>query len=175
MECAVSHAAGLVLREDPLHDFGRVGDDAQLVQSEPAQELALMRLTLDDHFVGQFDRLRGSIYHPGEQAYLRVTPMKGTHHFGIKGKLAPRYISPFRILAKHGYVAYKLELPPKLSHVHDVFHVSQLHHCFKDPHRLVDHEMLKLQDDLSYKEHPIRILDQAECRTRQKVIKLLKV
>ena len=42
----------------------------------------------------------GSIYQPGEQAYLRVTPMKGTHRFGIKGKLAPRYIGPFRILAR---------------------------------------------------------------------------
>jgi hypothetical protein len=53
--------------------------------------------------------------------------------------------------------------------------VSQLRRCFKDPHRAVDHEMLELQDDLFYKEHPIRILDQAERRTRQKVIKFLKV
>jgi hypothetical protein len=72
-------------------------------------------------------------------------------------------------------VAYKLELPPQFSHIHDVFHVSQLRRCFKDPHHAVDHEMLKLQDDLSYKEHPIRILDQAERRTRQKVIKFPKV
>ena len=60
-----------------------------------------------------------------EKAYLRVTPLKGTHRFGIKGKLAPRYIGPFRILAKRGEVAYQLELPPHLSRVHDVFHVSQ--------------------------------------------------
>ena len=115
------------------------------------------------------------VYQPGEQAYLRVTPFKGTHRFGIKGKLAPRYIGPFRILARRGEVAYQLELPPNLSQVHDVFHVSQLRRCFKDPIRAVDHEVLELQEDLSYQEYPIRILDQAERRTRQKSTKFLKV
>jgi hypothetical protein len=115
------------------------------------------------------------VYQPGEQAYLRVTPMKGTHRFGIKGKLAPRYIGPFRILARRGEVAYQLQLPPNLSQVHDVFHVSQLRRCFKDPIRAVDHEELELREDLSYQEYPIRILDQVEHRTRQKVTKFLKV
>ena len=72
-------------------------------------------------------------------------------------------------------MAYQLELPPKFSHVHDVFHVSQLRHCFKDPHREVDPELIEVQDDLTYKEHPIRILEEAERRTRQKVTKFLKV
>ena len=101
--------------------------------------------------------------------------MKGAHRFEIKGKLAPRYIGPFTILERRGKVAYQLELPPNLSQVHDVFHVSQLRRCFKDPIRAVDHEVLELQQDLSYKEHPVRILDQAERRTRQKAIKFLKV
>jgi hypothetical protein len=48
------------------------------------------------------------IYQPGDQAYLRVTPMWGTHCFGIKGKLVPRYIGPFKVLAKRGEVAYLL-------------------------------------------------------------------
>ena len=72
-------------------------------------------------------------------------------------------------------MAYQLELPPNLSQVHDVFHVSQLLRCFKDPIQGVDHEVLELQQDLSYREHPVRILDQAERRTRQKAIKFLKV
>ena len=114
-------------------------------------------------------------YEVGEKAYLRVTPMKGTHRFGIKGKLAPRYIGPFRILAKQGEVAYQLELPPHLSSVHDVFHVSQLRRCFSDPIRGVDHETLDLQDNLTYREYPVRILDQAECVTRHQNIKFLKV
>ena len=113
-------------------------------------------------------------YQPGEQAYLRVTPMKGTHRFGIKGKLAPRYIGPFRIIARRGPVAYQLELPSNLSQVHDVFHVSQLRRCFKEPSRTVDHEMLELQEDLSYREQPIRILEEAERRTRQKTNQVLK-
>src|SRR4051812_18244746 len=104
---------------------------------------------------------REESYNLDEKAYLRVTPLKGTQRFGIKGKLAPRYIRPFHILAKRGQVAYQLELPSHLSQVHDVFHVSQLRRCFKDPIPEVDHEMLDLQDDLSYQEYPICVLDSA--------------
>jgi hypothetical protein len=124
----------------------------------------------------QYDRHHKDMtYEIGDQAYLRVTPLKGTHRFGIKGKLAPRYIGPFRILAKRGEVAYQLELPPHLSRVHDVFHVSQLRRCFSDPIRGVDHETLDLQDNLTYREYPVRILDQAERVTRRQNIKFLKV
>src|SRR3954466_7400668 len=76
---------------------------------------------------------RQESYNLDEKAYLRVTPLKGTQRFGIKVNLAPRYIRPFRILTKRGQVTYQLELPPHLSRVHDVLHVSQLRHCFKDP------------------------------------------
>jgi hypothetical protein len=61
--------------------------------------------------------------------YLKVSPMRGLRHFKIRGKLAPRYIGPFKILEQRGEVAYQLELPPQLSDVHDVFHVSQLKKC----------------------------------------------
>jgi hypothetical protein len=61
--------------------------------------------------------------------YLKVSPMRGLHHFKIRGKLAPRYIGPFKILEQRGEVAYQLELPPHLSDVHNVFHVSQLRKC----------------------------------------------
>ena len=118
---------------------------------------------------------RDMIYNPGDQAYLRVTPMRGTHRFGIKGKLAPRYVGPFKVLARRGEVAYLLELPEKLSKVHAVFHVSQLKMCFKDPGCAVDHELIDLQEDLTYREHPVRILDEADRRTRNKSIKFLKV
>jgi hypothetical protein len=63
--------------------------------------------------------------------YLRVSPIKGVKRFGMKGKLAPRYIGPFPILEKCGTVAYKLDLPPYLVGVHDIFHVSQLMKCLK--------------------------------------------
>jgi hypothetical protein len=58
--------------------------------------------------------------------YLKVSPMRDLHRFKVRGKLAPRFIGPFKILEKRGEVAYQLELPPQLSDVHDLFHVSQL-------------------------------------------------
>jgi hypothetical protein len=117
---------------------------------------------------------RDVTYEPGEKAYLRVTPFKGTHRFQVKGKLAPRYIGPYKILAKRGAVAYELELPSSLSTVHNVFHVSQLRKC-PAPTEEVRAEDLNLKEDLTYREHPVRILEEAERKTRRRTIKFLKV
>jgi hypothetical protein len=111
-------------------------------------------------------------YEIGEKAYLRVTPLKGVHRFGIKGKLAPRYVGPF---PKCGELAYQLELPSIFPDVHDVFHVSQLKRCFKDPVRGVNHTTIDLQEDLTYHEYPISIIDEAERKTRGQTIRFLKV
>jgi hypothetical protein len=62
----------------------------------------------------------------GDFVYLKVSPMWGFRQFKIREKLAPRYIGPLKILEQRGEVSYQLELPPQLSNVHDVFHVSQL-------------------------------------------------
>ena len=115
------------------------------------------------------------VYQIGEKAYLKVSPLRGVRRFGIKGKLAPRYVGPFPIIAKRGELSYQLELPDGFPRVHDVFHVSQLRRCFKDPIRGVDHQILDLQPDLSYREHPIRILAESERKTRRKTTKFLKV
>ena len=69
------------------------------------------------------------VYEIGDRAYLRVSPLGGVKRFGVKGKLAPRFVGPYRVLERMGEVAYKLELPEGLSGVHDVFHVSQLKKC----------------------------------------------
>jgi hypothetical protein len=61
--------------------------------------------------------------------YLKVSPIRGIHRFRVKGKIAPRYVEPFKIVDRKGEVAYQLKLPPQLSEVHDVFHVSQLKKC----------------------------------------------
>jgi hypothetical protein len=71
-------------------------------------------------------RCRPLEFEVGDQVYLRVSPMKGMKRFGVKGKLAPRYIRPFPILKMCGTMAYKLDLPPSLVGVHGTFHVSQL-------------------------------------------------
>jgi hypothetical protein len=85
--------------------------------------------------------------------------MKGVKRFEVKGKLAPRYIGPFLILEKCGNVAYKLELPSSLVEVHDIFHVSQLNKCLKTLMDVVLPKVAPLEADLTYPEHPIKILD----------------
>jgi hypothetical protein len=94
--------------------------------------------------------------------YLRVSPTRGMKRFGIKGKLAPRYIGPFLILARLGNVAYRLELPPALVGVHNVFHVSQLKKCLKPPMDVIVDDVSPLDADLSYPEHPVKILDRQD-------------
>jgi hypothetical protein len=101
--------------------------------------------------------------------------MKGVKRFGVKGKLSPRYIGPFPILEKCGKVAYKLELPPSLAGVHDIFHVSQLNKCLKAPVDVILSKVAPLETDLTYPEHPIKILNQNSRVTRRKTIKFYKV
>jgi hypothetical protein len=85
--------------------------------------------------------------------------MKGVNRFRVKGKRAPRYIVPFLILERYGPVAYRLQLPETLSPVHNVFHVSQLKKCLRVPNRTIDVVDVALEPDLTYSEHPIRVLD----------------
>jgi hypothetical protein len=111
----------------------------------------------------------------GDHVYLRVSPMKGVKRFGVKGKLAPRYIRSFPILEKCGIVAYKLDLPPSLARVHNIFHMSQLKKCLKAPVDVVFSEVTPLKTDLSYPQHPINILDQKDHVMRRKTIKFFKI
>jgi hypothetical protein len=111
----------------------------------------------------------------GDHVYLKISPMKGMKRFGVKGKLSPRYIGPFPILEKCGKVSYKLELPPSLVGVHDIFHISQLKKCLKAPVDVVLQEVTPLETDLRYPEHLIKILDQKSRVTRRKTIKFYKI
>jgi hypothetical protein len=101
--------------------------------------------------------------------------MRGTRRIKVKGKLAPRYVSPFKIISHKGEVAYQLELSPQLSDVHDVFHVSQLKKCLRAPEEHLPMEELDLGGDLTYNERLIKILDMVEQVTHNKVIKMCKV
>jgi hypothetical protein len=78
-------------------------------------------------------RRRDHSFKVGDFVYLKVSPMRGTRRFKVKGKLVPRYITPFQILDRKGEVAYQLELPSQLLDVHDVFHMPQLKKCLQVP------------------------------------------
>ena len=97
----------------------------------------------------------------GNYVYLKVSPLRGLRRFKVKGKLSPRYVGPFQILERKGEMAYQLELPAQLSNVHDVFHVSQLKKCLRVPEEQLTLEELDVQEDLSYTEQPIRILNKS--------------
>jgi hypothetical protein len=101
--------------------------------------------------------------------------MRGLRRFKVQGKLAPRFIGPFKILEKRDEVAYQLELPSQLSDVHDVFHVSQLKKCLQLPEEQIPMEDLDVKEDLSYQEYPIKILETSERVARNKKIKMCKV
>jgi hypothetical protein len=111
----------------------------------------------------------------GDFVYLKVSPMRGTHRFKVKGKLAPRYVGPFKIIDHKGEVAYQLELPLQLLDVHDVFRVSRLKKCLRVLEEQLPMEDLNLGGDLTYNERPIKILDTVERVTHNKIIKMCKV
>ncbi|WVZ93561.1 hypothetical protein U9M48_039531 [Paspalum notatum var. saurae] len=119
-------------------------------------------------------RRRPLVFEKGDHVYLRVSPMKGVHQFGVKGKLAPWYVGPFKITEQCGPVAYRLELPPHLAAVHDVFHVSQLKKCLRVPEEVIDTSQIQFEPDLTYEEKPIKILDQKQRSTRRRTINFYK-
>nr|AAR89852.1 putative polyprotein [Oryza sativa Japonica Group]ABF99511.1 retrotransposon protein, putative, Ty3-gypsy subclass [Oryza sativa Japonica Group] len=120
-------------------------------------------------------RRRNLEFKEGSYVYLKVSPMRGTKRFKVKGKLAPRYVGPFQIVARRGEVAYQLQLPENIADVHPVFHVSQLKKCLRVPEEQAPLEEIHISNDLTYPEHPIRILDEAEKRTKSKVWRMYKV
>ncbi len=103
------------------------------------------------------NRRRDLSFEEGDHVYLRVTPLRGVHRFHTKGKLASRFVGPYKIVRRRGEVAYQLELPQSLAGVHKA-----------------NPEQIEIQEDLTYVEKPIRILEAYERRTRNRVIHFCK-
>ena len=90
-----------------------------------------------------------------DYVYLKVSPMKGVQWFGVKRKLAPRYVGPYKIIERSGRVAYKLQLPSEMRAIFNVFHISLLRRCLHVPDEAIELTNSKLQSDLTYEEKPI--------------------
>jgi hypothetical protein len=119
---------------------------------------------------------REASFNPGDFAYLKVSPIRGTRRFQVHRKLAPRYIGPYKVLKRVGAIAYRLELPEEMSDIHPVFHVSQLRRCLKVlEEKRVPVETIDLQPDLRYQEVPIKILDTVVKRTRTSEVRVCRV
>ena len=111
----------------------------------------------------------------GDHVFLKVSPMKSVMRFGRKGKLSPRFVGPFEILEKVGALAYKVALPPSLSKIHNVFHVSSLRKYVFYPSHVVELEPIQISEDLTYKEVPVQIVDVMDKVLQHVVVKLVKV
>nr|GFC63752.1 putative reverse transcriptase domain-containing protein [Tanacetum cinerariifolium] len=94
-----------------------------------------------------------------DRVMLKVSPWKGVVRFGKLGKLNPRYVGPFKVLAKVRKVAYKLELPQELSRVHHTFHVSDLKKCYADKPLVMLLKGIHVDDMLQFVEEPVEIME----------------
>nr|GEX45213.1 putative reverse transcriptase domain-containing protein [Tanacetum cinerariifolium] len=122
------------------------------------------------------DKHRRSLeFQPGDHVFLKVSPARGVRRFGIKGKLSPCFIGPFEILDRVGEVSYRLALPPQLSHVHDIFHVSLLRGYKYHPLYVISYLLDQIRTDLSYVEEPEAILDRQDRVMRKKTIPFVKI
>ena len=121
-------------------------------------------------------RRRALEFRVGDWVYLKVSPMKGVVRFGKKGKLSPRYVGPYKVMRRIGKVAYELELPSEMDLVHPVFHVSMLRKCVGDPNAIVPLDVVGVvEDNLTYEEVPVQILDRQVKRLRNKDVASVKV
>ncbi|GJU71800.1 putative reverse transcriptase domain-containing protein [Tanacetum coccineum] len=120
-------------------------------------------------------RLKPLEFEVGDMVLLKVSPWKGAVRFGKRGKLSPRYIGPFKVLARIGHVAYTLEFPEELKGIHSTFHVSNLKKCLAEGEVVVPLEEIQLDDKLHMIEEPVEIVDKEVKRLKQSRIPIVKV
>ncbi|GJR56611.1 putative reverse transcriptase domain-containing protein [Tanacetum coccineum] len=150
----------------------------ELIQ-ETTEKIVLIKQRMQaaqDRQKSYTDRKRKPMeYEVGDRVMLKVSPWKGVVRFGKRGKLNPRYVGPFKVLAKVGKVAYKLELPQELSRVHHTFHVSNLKKCYADEPLAMPLEGVHIDDTLQFVEEPVEIMEREIKRLKRSRIPLVKV
>jgi hypothetical protein len=112
----------------------------------------------------------------GDYVYLKVSPTKGVQRFDVKGKLAPRYIGPYEVIEVCGPVAYRIQLPERLSAVHNVLHVTQLKKGMSMPeNEVITEANAWIEPDFSLIEHLLRVLDRMERKTQRQTVRMYKI
>ncbi|CAN6441134.1 unnamed protein product [Victoria cruziana] len=111
----------------------------------------------------------------GDFIFLKISPTKGIFRFGKRGKLILRFIRPFEVIERIGLAAYSLALPPHLSQVHNVFHISMLRKYLPDPNRQTEQIDVQVDERLTVPEMPMRIVDEQVRKLRNKQILMVKV
>ncbi|GKC76346.1 putative reverse transcriptase domain-containing protein [Tanacetum coccineum] len=157
--------------------------DAQLTGSELIHETTEKIVQIMQRIQAASDRQKSYAnvrrkpleFQVGNRVMLKVSPWKGDVRFGKWGKLNPRYIGPFKVLAKVGTVAYRLELPQQLSRVHSTFHVSNLKKCLSDEPLAVPLDEIHIDDKLRFVEELVEIMDREVKRLKQSHIPIIKV
>ena len=124
---------------DEVGESKLVGPEIIQITSEKIRLIRERIQTAQSRQKSYADRRRWDLeFAVGDHVFLKVSPWKGITRFGHKGKLSPRYIGPFEILERVGLVAYRIALPPALSKIHNVFHVSSLRKYILDPSHILD-------------------------------------
>ncbi|GJT66365.1 putative reverse transcriptase domain-containing protein [Tanacetum coccineum] len=171
-------------------DFGKGWDrylpldgDAQLTSPEIVHETTEKIIQIKKRIQAARDRQKSYAdtrrkpleFKVGDKVMLKVSPWKGVIRFGKWGKLNPRYIGPFRIIAKVGTLAYRIELSVQLSRVYSTFHVSNMKKCFVDEPLAIPLDEIQIDDNLHFIEEPVEIMDREVKRLKQSRIPIMKV
>ena len=146
---------------------------------DTSEKVSLIRqhlLTAQSRQKNYADVLRRPLeFEVGDHVFLKVMPKRGVVRFGKHGKLSPRFIGPFEILERIGTVAYRLALPPSMSGVHEVFHVSMLQKYTPDPAHVVDWGQIEVDIDGTFEEGPVCIVVNCDQVLRRKTVRLVRV
>ncbi|XP_073152943.1 uncharacterized protein [Henckelia pumila] len=161
---------------DDLSETPVIGPDMIREMSDKVKLIQIRMRTAQDRQSKYANvRRRPLSFEQGDWVFLKISSFRVTVRFGKKGKLSPRFIGPYEILDKVGDLAYRLALPPALSGIHDVFHVSMLRKYEPDASHILRPDEAELDKTLSYFERPIQILDYKERNLRNKSIPLVKI